>query len=50
MFYTAKFCLTLAGDAKSSRRIIEAILYGCVPVIIGPPYHSEVLPSLVDLA
>lgn len=50
MFYGAKFCLVLVGDASSSRRIIEAIKYGCVPVFIGPPYHAEVLPNNVDLA
>ena len=50
MFYTAKFCLTLAGDASSSRRVVEAIVYGCVPVFIGPPFHAEVVPDLVDFA
>lgn len=47
-FYSSQFCLMLPGDAASSRRVVEAIKYGCVPVFVGPPFHAEVLPRHID--
>lgn len=34
------FCLVLAGDAQSTRRLSEIFMAGCIPVFIGPPYNS----------
>jgi hypothetical protein len=37
------FCLALSGDTASSRRISEIIVSGCIPVFVGPPWHSRPL-------
>ncbi|EIE21518.1 hypothetical protein COCSUDRAFT_66927 [Coccomyxa subellipsoidea C-169] len=34
------FCLILPGNSQSSQRLTEAFLAGCIPVFIGPPWHS----------
>ena len=34
------FCLVLAGDAQSTRRLSEIFMAGCIPVFVGPPYNS----------
>lgn len=44
----SKFCLILPGDAQSSRRLSEAIGAGCIPVFIGPPYHSTPIAYDID--
>ena len=44
----SKFCLILPGDAQSSRRLSESIRAGCIPVFIGPPYHSTPIAYDVD--
>ena len=49
----AKFCLILPGDSPSTRRLGESMLAGCVPVFVGPPYHSMPMSGFVpydDLA
>lgn len=42
------FCLVLPGDAASTRRFSEIMTAGCIPVFIGPPYHSMPLIHDVD--
>lgn len=37
---TSAFCLILPGNSQSSQRLTEAFLAGCIPVFIGPPWHS----------
>lgn len=44
------FCVMIAGDVQSSRRITEAILTGCIPVFIGAPFHAMPLTDVVDYA
>ena len=34
------FCLILPGNSQSSQRITEAFLTGCIPVFLGPPWHT----------
>ncbi|EFN52330.1 hypothetical protein CHLNCDRAFT_54573 [Chlorella variabilis] len=34
------FCLLPPGDYPCSNRLSEAILSGCIPVFIGPPWHE----------
>lgn len=34
------FCPVFSGDAASTRRLSEIFLAGCIPVFLGPPYHS----------
>lgn len=42
------FCLVIAGDAQSTRRLTEIFMAGCIPVFIGPPYNSMPLAGQVD--
>ena len=41
------FCLILPGNSQSSQRLTEAFLTGCIPVFIGPPWHSLPLTQKV---
>lgn len=34
------YCLILPGNSQSSQRLTEAFLTGCIPVFVGPPFHS----------
>ena len=34
------FCLILPGNSQSSQRLTEAFLTGCIPVFLGPPWHT----------
>jgi hypothetical protein len=34
------FCLVTAGDTDSSLRLMETMAHGCVPVLVGPPFHT----------
>ena len=43
----ARFCLVLAGDTQSSRRLTEVMLTGCIPVFVGPPWHAMPLADSV---
>lgn len=38
------------GDTAASRRLTEAVLYGCVPVLIGPPFPTMPLHTIVNYA
>ena len=33
---------------QSSRRVSEVILSGCIPVFLGPPFHTLPLAELVN--
>lgn len=46
----ATFCPVLPSNAQSSRRLSEVVLSGCVPVFLGPPFHSLPLAQDVDYA
>jgi hypothetical protein len=43
----SNFCLSIAGDTLSSRRISEIIVTGCIPVFVGPPWHTLPLPNYI---
>ena len=45
-----QFCLVIAGDTQSSRRLTDAMLAECLPVFVGPPFHSLPLAHVVDYA
>eukprot|EP01024_Parvocaulis_polyphysoides_P012206 TRINITY_DN1437_c1_g1_i14.p1 TRINITY_DN1437_c1_g1~~TRINITY_DN1437_c1_g1_i14.p1 ORF type:complete len:429 (-),score=-10.92 TRINITY_DN1437_c1_g1_i14:236-1522(-) len=38
-YQDCKYCLTLAGDTPSSRRLNEIISGGCIPIFLGPPFQ-----------
>ena len=42
------FCPIVAGDTQSSRRLTEVVLAGCIPVFVGPPFHTLPLAADVD--
>lgn len=42
------FCLLPPGDTQSSRRLTEIVLGGCIPVFVGPPFHSMPFSKEVD--
>lgn len=42
------FCLVIPGDTASSRRLTEIVLAGCIPVFVGPPWHSMPLAAWLD--
>lgn len=44
LLFMSRFCLVLPGDSQSSRRLTDVIISGCVPVFVGPPFHT--LPFL----
>ncbi|GIL50063.1 hypothetical protein Vafri_6382 [Volvox africanus] len=43
----SRYCLVLPGDTASSRRLSEAVLMGCVPVFVGPPFAATPLSNVV---
>lgn len=43
----SRFCPVLPSNVQSSRRLSEVILSGCIPVFIGPPFHT--LPLQLDV-
>jgi hypothetical protein len=38
----------LLGRSQSSRRVSEVILAGCIPVFLGPPFHTLPMAGDVD--
>jgi hypothetical protein len=44
----SQFCPVLPGDSQSSRRITDIVLAGCIPVWIGPPWHTVPLAGQLD--
>lgn len=46
----ATFCPIVPSNVQSSRRLSEVILNGCIPVFLGPPFHSLPLVNDVDYA
>ncbi|BDA47817.1 hypothetical protein COCOBI_11-0740 [Coccomyxa sp. Obi] len=48
MLRRSKFCLVIAGGTASTRRLTDVMLAGCIPVFLGPPWHSLPLAQWVD--
>ncbi|KAK9833275.1 hypothetical protein WJX81_001939 [Elliptochloris bilobata] len=49
-FAHSVFCLMISGDSQTSRRLPEALLGGCIPVFVGPPFHTLPLAEYIDYA
>merc|ERR1719221_2145774 len=49
----SKFCLVIEGDTPSSRRLFDAMLSGCIPVIIGQkttlPFENVIPYNLISI-
>jgi hypothetical protein len=43
----SQYCLVMPGDTQASRRLTEAVLAGCIPVFIGPPFHAFPMAHVV---
>lgn len=39
LIQSSEFCLIVAGDTPSSRRLFDAIIAGCIPIRVGPSYQ-----------
>ena len=44
----AVFCIIMRGGVESSRALNDAFLGGCIPVFVGPPFHT--LPFASQIA
>jgi hypothetical protein len=44
----ARFCPVVSGDTASSNLLGEVISAGCIPVFLGPPYHSAPYLPFLD--
>ena len=44
----AQFCLVMPGNVQSSGHLADAFFTGCIPVFLGPPFHSLPLPHMVN--
>jgi len=44
----AHFCLVMPGNVQSSGHLADAFFTGCIPVFLGPPFHSLPFPHLVS--
>lgn len=49
-YRSAQFCPVVTSNVQSSRRLTEVMLGGCIPVFLGPPFHSLPLALDVDWA
>ena len=45
----AQFCLVMPGNGQSSGHLADAFFSGCIPVFLGPPFHTLPFPHLVIL-
>ena len=43
----AHFCLIMPGNSQSSGRLADAFFTGCIPVFLGPPFHTLPFAALV---
>ena len=41
------FCLIMPGNSQSSGRLADAFFTGCIPVFLGPPFHTLPFAALV---
>ena len=44
----AHFCLVMPGNVQSSGHLADAFFTGCIPVFLGPPFHTLPIPHLVS--
>jgi hypothetical protein len=45
---TSVFCFMSAKDISASRRLTDAIVHGCIPVFVGPPFHELPFDNYFD--
>lgn len=46
----AQFCLIMPGNTQSSGRLADSFFTGCIPVFLGPPFHTLPFAPLVRCA
>ena len=42
------FCLIMSGQISSTQHLNDAILDGCLPVFVGPPFHALPFLDIID--
>ena len=47
IYQNSRFCIVPVGDTQSSNRITETIMNNCMPILVGPPFHS--IPFNLDI-
>jgi Exostosin family len=40
LLFRSVFCPVLPGDDQNSQHLTERYIAGCIPVFIGPPFHT----------
>lgn len=48
--YRSVFCPVIPGDSQTSQHLTERYIAGCIPVFVGPPYHTMPFEKEVDYA
>lgn len=48
MMSQSKYCLVPKGDTPSSKRFYDAIIYGCIPVVISDHFQPAFDKTLID--
>jgi hypothetical protein len=48
--FRSTFCPVIPGDSQTSQHLTERYIAGCVPVFVGPPYHTMPFEKEVDYA
>ncbi len=44
------FCPVVSGDSQTSQHLTERYIAGCIPVFVGPPYHTMAFEKEVNYA
>jgi Exostosin family len=48
--FRSVFCPVIPGDSQTSQHLTERYIAGCIPVFVGPPYHTMPFEKEVDYA
>eukprot|EP00884_Botryococcus_braunii_P010961 jgi/Botrbrau1/19867/Bobra.0601s0001.1 len=48
--FRSVFCPVIPGDSQTSQHLTERYIAGCIPVFVGPPFHTMPFEKEVDYA
>eukprot|EP00884_Botryococcus_braunii_P002210 jgi/Botrbrau1/11990/Bobra.0115s0026.1 len=48
--FHSTFCPVIPGDSQTSQHLTERYIAGCIPVFVGPPFHTMPFEKEVDYA
>lgn len=46
--FSSLFCPVIPGDSQTSQHLTERFIAGCIPVFVGPPFHTMPFEKEVD--